>query len=684
MITEWCFPSSCARRPSAAVAPDSRRRRLARLTRAGLIATALALTGCSSDYPNLADIATTPDSSAPLEVRRQIVRDLLDDRDQARHRQGVVRYRSGLLDVKPPAAPIATAPMAEDIVGAATAPGELADEERKSAADRAFEGRAEFDDGTLNDFIRDMKRDTEPLIVEGLGEAADGTTKEATSDEANDATEDDATGADGASDENADEDALETQSWQFQPERAPAWAIELWRESDHHGPLMASLVPAFVTWERAGGLQLIDNHEEESGFFCTYLGWMVAWSDACPQLQAPSAADTAAPPADDSQAQAARPTAPAPVEAPAPSPSPDDDLDQEPPPPGETVGEENSLGEDIDSSGTSVVSGPFDRLRDLIRSRARRSDPNASDPRSLSYEAEALKPPEDQGPLLPSPRPAVEQDFRMVRQERVFEFNRTPIPAFKPIPPPARTESQGAGANKRVTETALKEAPKTTGSPDPPLRKATEPPPPSPPIETSRAETSREDPPAISAPAPANPARADTRAGAGDIERPLDDAPATTAPAQARPDHAPTARPAEPSVASRSEAPAPPAVVPAAPEQPPGRPDLIDVEMITFAEGSAELPLGSRARLDAILRRAVAEDSKIFIISDAGLGFEAGRSNLAMERARSVGLALVRQGAAAKQIEYDIVTETNRDQVRLELRRGDNRPATADTSGFSD
>jgi len=95
-------------------------------------------------------------------------------------------------------------------------------------------------------------------------------------------------------------------------------------------------------------------------------------------------------------------------------------------------------------------------------------------------------------------------------------------------------------------------------------------------------------------------------------------------------------------------------------------PSLLDRELINYPPESIALPDGLEERLGGMLADAKANGGKLFIISQAAVG------SLAMERARGVGLALVRLGATADLIEYDILVNRQADQVELLLKAENN------------
>ncbi|MGI9491890.1 MAG: hypothetical protein ACR2QF_05745, partial [Geminicoccaceae bacterium] len=227
-----------------------------------LSAFALILSACQAqehapDYPDLRTVSSPSNTSNPLEERRQIVRDLIEDRDLARHRKAVIRHRSGLSDVPPPAAPTHTDTRAEDIIKSAPVEEQgVEDELSDDQSDRAYRDRTQFDDGTLDDFIRRMKRETTPTI--------------------NDEPPAEEQGAVQPSEE------PKPQSWHFEgtPPLSLAMPSPAAVFSDLDRPLvLLAFAPSTIQEREVVAIRLAAS--EDQGFFCEYMGWMVAWSSAC-------------------------------------------------------------------------------------------------------------------------------------------------------------------------------------------------------------------------------------------------------------------------------------------------------------------------------------------------------------------------------------------------------------------
>jgi hypothetical protein len=581
---------------------------------AGLLTLVLAVSGCQplttpSRYPDLRSVGPPRAEGDALEQRRQIVRELIEDRDLARYKKAVVRHRSGISETPPPAAPAATTTRAEDVVRDAPKEAEAARvEEAESESDRAYRDRAQFDDGTLDDFIRRLKRDTDPVVQQ-------------------DPPPDDEGPA-------APSDDPEPQAWRLPARPAAVLAEAGWRQARPDQPaLLLALAPPASGDDGAKAIRLAATGAEPS-FFCSYLGWMVAWSTAClaeeeaieaeqaeeqraeaeraeaerqraDEDRARSAEDRARS-AEDRARSADEPSADvdgvpaddqARVEGRRSSETPEQDAD------GDAAADGAIASEDIEDRASTAVSGALERLRNLLRSRTRPPDASSDDTASLSYEAEALRPRPDDGPPLPISRPEVAEDLRIVRNDTVFEFNRTPLPAFKPGPPEPKTVILPPETPRRIGVPLF--------------------------IPEAR---------------PAPPAIADEGGPAAEFEA---EVARSTGDAQDQVEPEPSGEPAPPAVIERP-----------GPEQEPP----LDSEVVQFEPGSARLPNGIEGRLDAMLQDARARDGKLFIVSEASIG------SLAMERARGVGLALVRLGATADVIEYDIVVSSRADQVRILLK----------------
>jgi len=377
--------------------------------------------GNSSAYPDLRTVSSPTNKSFPLEERRQIVRDLMDYRDVARHRKAVVRHRSGLSDVPPPEAPVSTKTRAEDIIRSAPIedPGAVGEGEGDQS-ESIFRDPTQFDDGTLDDFIRRLKRDTTPTVGETPTDNSEQTIGEA----------EELTGEDVEP---------KPQSWRFQGEPAANYAAV--KPGLDRPIILAAFAPAVMQHDAPVAILLATNHDDQ-GFLCTYLGWAVAWSNTCLDEEASAGSkDEEVAGLDVEEAPDQEPSTQSedlPADDEDPVSGSDDVADQNQ----SGADDETTASEDIgDDDALLPVTSTLDRLRNLIRSRTSRSEGTSTDRnrKSLSYEADELKPSKEEGPPLPSSRPDVEEDLRIVRNDHLFEFERTPRPAFKPLPPEPET-----------------------------------------------------------------------------------------------------------------------------------------------------------------------------------------------------------------------------------------------------
>lgn len=595
----------------------------------------------SSAYPDLRSVSAPSDTSYPLEKRRQIARELIEDRDLAQHKKAIVRYRSGLSDIPPPAAPAPTATRAEDIVRETpVAEQEPVGEATESSSDRAYRDRAQFDDGTLDDFIRRLKRDTAPPLP--------------------------------AEEENSSDqsEVPEPQSRYFQLEPSLILEPSLTNVSaaSEHWPTFRPVV--FLAFAPAGFPEKgplavrLAAAETDPGIFCSYLGWMVAWSNACLDQEsvAESESDTASTSTTGSENDGVSDD----VEDgtagnQGAKTGPDEQTAENAPPGTGSAGDKTSdqsqmtpegeagPSEDIDGESLLPVSSTLDRLRNLIRSRNSSSNPASSTgSKSLAYDAFKIEPEAAPGPPLPTSRPKVEKDLLIVRNDRVFEFTRTPTPAFKPTPPEPKIvifpPEKPRPPAKATFHPAARPAPVAAHRDVADLEPG--PTEPEPGIDQDEPEPDMQ--PGLSEPEPeSQESEPEQQAILSDVES-SDDTEVETPEEQRAPAASEPAAPAEP----------------AAPEEP----DVLDSEIIRFDPRSPKLPAGVELRLREMLDEARASNGKLFIISEAGIG------NLAMERARSVGLALVRLGATADEIEYDIVVDRRVDQVRLLLKPNGDGP----------
>lgn len=568
-----------------------------------------ALSACQqgpfTDYPDLRTIETPKDPASPLEERRAILRDLVKDRDHARHRRSVVRHRSGLSDIPPAAAPTLTEDRAGEIVRDLPTNEQTPELTAENDANRAFQDRTQFDDGTLSDFIRRMKNETAPFIVEEFPNEVrpEG---EGLSDQELPTTE--------------DTDKPEVQSWRVIGE-----------------PLvLAAFAPAVLRQEPT--VTAIRLAASEPGFFCSYLGWMVAWSSAClDEESASSSSDDSV--ADVEDGQTAEPTSPPEGEQVAKDPASTSGGAAGSNPSSPAAGSEKVESEDIDGGEGLGITSSFDRLVNLLRADRQPEDRSPRARKSLSYEAETLQEPIEDRPRLPKSRPDVEKDLRIVRNDIVFNFDRTPVPAFKPVQREPKTVIFPPERPKRVSEQTSMVGETTAAE-----------------TETQKAEVQKSD--EQQAKAQESDAQ-ETETQTTEVQKTETEEPETKSQKEVEL----AARDLEEAKKDVTDKEPPAPTVDLAKNQ---DPSLLDRELINYPPESIALPDGLEERLEGMLADAKANGGKLFIISQAAVG------SLAMERARGVGLALVRLGATADLIEYDILVNRQADQVELLLKAENN------------
>jgi hypothetical protein len=112
-----------------------------------------------SDYPSLHTVPPRPQLSYPVEQRRAIVDGLIADRENARYSNQVVRYRTGLSGLPPPATPpvaaVPLAPAPEVAAAGAVSPAPDRVRDRPAAAP---ETRFDHYDDDLDSFLGEMER----------------------------------------------------------------------------------------------------------------------------------------------------------------------------------------------------------------------------------------------------------------------------------------------------------------------------------------------------------------------------------------------------------------------------------------------------------------------------------------------------------------------------------------------
>ena len=608
----------------------------------------------SAGYPKLNSVPEVPRPSTPLKERRQIVQDLIEERDQSRGRTAAIRDRSGLSVDNLPVS-LDDGASAEDIIPDAQEEAgstfRLTPDSNKVDADSVYRSEAQFEDGGLDDFIRQLRRDTSP--------------PDAASEPAADPAEEDET------------------SFLLPENRGVAEALV----REHPAMLLAAFAPVARQGPAAPRDLVIRPaaSEDEPGFFCRWGGWLVAWSNMCvPEAGAQSE------PVDDGSVAAD-------VESESET-SPDTGASERSARSADDAGQERTerrlseqdAAEAIEDVGRSVmapVADSLDKLRDFIRARRtgegnrQAADPASDDvarlrPSSPSQTAEVI----DQPPI-PRGRPELRGDVTIVDGDEVFEFSRTPTPAFKPLytdqalvilPPEGADEAGSSGA----------------GIQEPP------------PLPLARpndllASRQSEDP----VPARSDPGAAPEDPGAALEDEPLafalpNDASLLRAPDPRPPTRSPAAGAstagsgasdvAAPETMANLPTPAVEAIeTPEETETPPlatldkaAEKSFEEVEpvFIQFAPNIQGVPARENPRLADLLAKAKSSDQKIYIIG------EARTNHLARRRAKDVGAVLVKLGATVEVLEYDHDVRSDADQVRLLLMPAGKDPQLGTTT----
>lgn len=578
----------------------------------------LALAACqtsdqpSGGYPSLGSVPDTARASLSVEERRQIVRELIDERDRSRQHTAIVRGRSGLGDEAGAAGP-GDAVTAETVIPDDPAGGERGFQlgaEDDQSNESVYRGNPEIEDGGLDDFIRQLKRDTNPLLLPLPS---------------NDAPPENATVPETAGDD-------ETSFLPLGPEGLAGGA-------GHREPavLLAAFAPGL--WQREPvwrdvGIRLAANGDEP-GFWCKYFGWAVAWSSTClNQTEGVAQQDSDEDVTADLDEEGQEALDETEIEA-AP--------EAQSPPPEDTVRErvernlsEEEASEAIEDASRGVlgpVTSSLEKLRDYLKAHRMARNERPLDervPPPMEMDPATQRRALDRPPI-PNPRPERRQDMVIVDAGETFDFNRTPLPAFKPTPdepvilPPAQPRQSRPAANAGP-------------SPSPAPPKIPEARPNDLVAKGGRTRTFANRP--APSGAPQIIARSDSAgpSAAAGLE-PIDDAAAT---------------PSDETAASR---PVPDALTPSPPEPPEAA-----TVVIMFEPEKPGVPEEVLPRLAELLAEAEAEDQKIYIIG------EASSNHLARRRATDVGAALVQLGATVEVLEYDHQVGAELDQVRLILR----------------
>jgi len=611
-----------------------------RLTALGMMVIP-ALTACGSadpdsgSYPSLHTVPNESRPSLPIKERRQIVRDLIDERDASREQTAIVRRRSGLNEEPPPST--GENLRAEDVIPDAAESGDnsfrLTSDDDEDSADSVYRTDAEADNGGLNDFIRQLERDTSPPAP--LPEAP----------------------ADPASND-VDEDKT---SFVFPKHQGLAGIL-----SDSQQIRLAAFVPGMG--RQAGERRDVGIHfvadEDEPGFFCDWLGWSVAMFGACvdeTDMLTSEESDEGVKAGIEDEARRLQEDQ-----------GSSDVVENEAGSEGTTSdearreGSERSLSEEgaakakeaIEEASQGVlapVTGSLEKLRDFIRARRSTSETSPSRERRSSLR-EATGTPEAapvDRPPIPRSRPELREDIVIVDRNERFDFNRTPVPAFKPTPdlPVILDPEKPLQPSQKMSEPP--DLPKIPlARPNDFLSGERE-------IErVSEAAGSKELEDVAVALAQPEDSRSETAETSQSVEpepevmplsAPLDatsKAPdAALAPSAERLDKSRNSGPDSTSATSAIDEPTEP-----------------EAFLVLFEPRKPGLPEGMKPKLAILLASAKANDQKIYIYG------EAGTNHLARRRATDVGAALVQLGATVEILEYDHRILNSAEQVRLVLK----------------
>jgi len=598
----------------------------------------------AQSYPSLHTVPDESRPSLPVEERRQIVRELVEERDRSRQNTTIVRQRSGLGDNMTDVLP-GDDILAEDVIPETAETGDNSFQLRSESGSRAgtvFRQESDADDGSLDDFIRQLKRDTTPSTP----------------------TEDSGL-------EEEDEDRT---SFLIPNIVAPNIVIPVRHGEQIDHVRLAAFVPATVPDLpiRLDTHVLLVADEEEPGVFCRYFGWSVAWSSICVAGENAMASneteeDVSAdleenerrleggPPlleADDQENEAA---------------DTEDDTSS-----GETRRDraERRLSEDdaaqaIEDAGRSAlapVTSSLGKLRDFLRARRTASDiPVSREGGSSLSDVPSAEASVDRPPL-PSKRPEQRRDLMIVDGREQFDFSRTPVPAFKPTPdepvilPPLMSREDRSPVIARADppqiprvrpqdllaerETADRNSvPEERGEAD----------------DLSAAFAGPETTPSETA---VTPEISDLASRLPQAPPPIELETASQAPAAASEtpdqplDAATLSELAEPTVGSARE---------------------VTAMIIAFEPDTQSLPGNVQVDLANMLADARARNLKVYVIG------EATTNHLAKRRATDVGAKLVQLGATAELLEYDHRAIADVDQVRLVLRPAGSDSHTAES-----
>ena len=578
----------------------------------------------SGGYPSLGSVPAEPRPSTPIEERRQIVRELIEEHDRSRQLTSVVRRRSGLAAASPPPSSIDALEAEEIIPDAADGGGTFRLTPSKEADEDAGyrEEATQFEDGGLGDFIRKLQEDTQPSPPQ-------------TPDEEDDVSV-------------------------FLPELQGVRTI---RTRDQEQPLLlaafAPVVDVDPTMRRDVRIRLAAD-DEGPGLFCGLVGWAVAWSGVCLEEAEAASEDESAVGADIQQNGESSVEEALSGRSDEPEPSSSSEAAEERAE--RRLSEEDAV-EAIEEAGRSALeplAESLDKLQDYIRARQSnsttssspersRAPSTAADPRTGAQEtwAEPLPPP------IPGRRPEIRDDVTVVEDGETFDFRRTPTPAFKP--------SREAEMASVILPPEDQASNTSTDRPGPSLRPQARP-------DDLRPETGPASDPAVSqgegAPQPGDPqveTAANRRAaldsvGSSEPQRGEELSLGSETTSASLEDGSPSPDDRSQAALDLERAKTEfETLQPAAGDHP-------DALVIIFEPDMQALPEGVAPRLEALLAEAKASDRKIFIIG------EASTNHLAKRRATDVGAALVQFGATVEILEYDHDARVGVDQVRLVLK----------------
>ncbi|MGI9501204.1 MAG: hypothetical protein ACR2P3_14305 [Geminicoccaceae bacterium] len=595
-----------------------------------------------SRYPSLHSVPSTSRPSSPIEERRQIVRDLIEERDRSRQRTAVIRHRSGLR-VEPPPASTGDDIRAEDVIPDAPEGDDafrLAPDDQ-AGTDSAYRGGAQFEDGGLDDFIRELKQNTRP-----------------------EAPLDTPTPTPIPTDEPAitlpDEDDVSfvfPETHRFTGSKA---ALE-------RRVLLAAFAPVIAqspASQRDGMIRLAAS-DDEPGIICRLGGWAFAWAGVC--------LDDAETPADGEEGVGAD------LEQ-APDDAGSDDSAGSEAPPSDEAGRqraerrlsEEDAAEAIEDAGRSAlapVTSSLDKLRDFIR--ARRSSDAASSSPERTPSLRAVEPAATADavgtldrPPIPNGRPDLREAITIVDAGETFSFARTPTPAFKPsreepglviLPPESRRQSKPATSVRRGPPPRPQTRPNDLLSGGQSLDRQSI---------TQRAESDAGEGAMLSTQQqPGKPIVAEASQNETSLVL-TTETPATPALDAGERSASLAASDAAASALEDAKAPSSTAFRAETGKSEPGAGLGFDPFLIEFGPEAAlmpdaVLPADVTLRLAALLADAKAYDQKIHIIG------EASTNHLAKRRATEVGAVLVQLGATAEILEYDHDARPDVDQVRL-------------------